>query len=158
MKLFDENRLAALRKKHKTELIIYICAMAVCVAACVLAAVFAKKIGRIPAQITATVLTAFCGCFSVYFLQVFSLKGKIIRLYAAALETRGERTEGILKEILPDTVTVNKLTFFAVDITTDKGERRLLIPSDKPLPQTEKGGKFRCTAVNNVITEYEEDL
>ncbi len=149
-RLFDDKKLADIRKRRNIFIAVFVCCNVVLITAATLFAVFCDKTGRAAAQTVSTVCICAVACLSVIFADYMVFYKKVSVLCKAK---KTEET-GMVKSILQEQVTYRSFRCRQVEILTDnENERRMyLFEGDLKIDV-----KYRLEVAQNIICGYEEE-
>lgn len=149
MKLFDDEKLAKIRKKITAWIATFVSLSLFLLTAAILSAVFYKHIGRAGAQTISTVCVIIVACFALIFADYVIRYKKLSMLCKADKVTM----TACVKSVSKHNVTYRALPFVQVEVITEDNEERNIYLYEGLL-QTDVWYKFDIA--NNIICGYEE--
>lgn len=149
MKLFDDKRLANIRKRLTAWIAAFVSLSVALLTAAIISAVFYKNIGRVGAQTISTVCLIIVACFALIFADYTVRYKKLSMLCKAEKTTLSAR----VKSVSAFNVTYRALPFVQVEVITEDNEERNIYLYDGSL-QTDVWYAFDIA--NNIICGYEE--
>ncbi len=149
-RLFDDKKLAYIRKRRNIFIAVYVCCSVILITAAILFAVFYKKIGRAAAQTVSTVCICVTACLSVIFADYMLFYKKV----SALCKAKKTEETGTVKSVSEERVTYRSFSCLQAEILTDAdGERRMYLFEG----ELQKDVKYRFEVAQNIICGYEEE-